>query len=234
MEIVWQAEDSLREKKLESDLKDLLKTLVAFANSVGPGDTAQILIGEEDSGSVQGVSNADSIQKSVKKEADKIYPEIYYKTEVYERDGKQCVRVDIKHNGLAPHFGGPAWVRKGSTTVKATEQLYQQMVDFRQDKARVLGLWLNQVITVEGTRIGKPFSMGTQTDILNEMAEAALEWSRGVHEATLVNLNAHWVTFRVHGSDTFRYEKSEPTERLLLSWDNEKNRPKVVVKHWPK
>jgi len=34
MDIVWQAEDSLCEKKVESDLKDLLKTLVAFANSV--------------------------------------------------------------------------------------------------------------------------------------------------------------------------------------------------------
>jgi len=28
MDIVWQAEDSLKEKKVESDLKDLLKTMV--------------------------------------------------------------------------------------------------------------------------------------------------------------------------------------------------------------
>jgi predicted HTH transcriptional regulator len=55
MNIVWQAEDSLREKKVESDLKDLLKTLVAFANSVAPGDVARIFIGEKDDGSVQGV-----------------------------------------------------------------------------------------------------------------------------------------------------------------------------------
>ena len=92
MDIVWQAEDSLREKKVESDLKDLLKTMVAFANSVAPGDTAQIFIGEKDDGTVQGVKNTDNIQKTVTKEAEKIYPEIYYKTEVYERDGKQCVR----------------------------------------------------------------------------------------------------------------------------------------------
>src|SRR5579863_4895957 len=120
MDIVWQAEDSLREKKVESDLKDLLKTLVAFANSVAPDDTAQIFIGEKDDGTVQGVTDVDSIQKSVKKEADKIYPEIYYRTVVYERDGKRCVRVDIKRNGLAPHFGGAAWVRRGSVSVVAT------------------------------------------------------------------------------------------------------------------
>jgi hypothetical protein len=225
VEIVWQAEDSLREKKLESDLKDLLKTLVAFANSVAPSDTAQIFIGEHDDGSVQGVSNADNIQKSVKKEADKIYPEIYYKTEVYERDGKHCVRVDIKHNGLAPHFGGAAWVRRGPTTVKATEQLFQQMVDFRQEKVRVLALWLNKSVTVEGTS-RKPF-MADAHSIL------AAEWSTGVHLATILAVNSHWVTFRVRGMGTHQYEKSEPMEKVLLSWDDERNQPKVLIKHWP-
>src|SRR6266481_5728986 len=118
MDIVWQPEDSLREKKVESDLKDLLKTLVAFANSVAPGDTAQIFIGEKDDGTAQGVTNTENIQKKVRSECDKIYPEIYYKTEVYERDGKRCVQVDIKHNALAPHFAGPAWVRRGAESVK--------------------------------------------------------------------------------------------------------------------
>src|SRR6516162_1397410 len=102
MDIVWQAEDSLKEKKVESDLKDLLKTLVAFANSVARNDTAKVFIGERDDGTVQGVTNTDNIQK-VKETADKIYPEIYYRTEAYQREGKQCVRVDIRHNGLAPH-----------------------------------------------------------------------------------------------------------------------------------
>jgi predicted HTH transcriptional regulator len=120
MDLVWQAEDGLREKKLENDLKDLPRTLIAFANSVAPGDTAQIFIGERDDGLVQGVTNPDNIQKSVKKEADKIYPEIFYKTEVYERERKQCVRVDIRHNGLAPHFGGAAWVRRGSENRRKT------------------------------------------------------------------------------------------------------------------
>jgi len=161
MDIVWQAEDSLREKKVESDLKDLLKTMVAFANSVAPDDTARIFIGEKNDGSVQGVTNPDNIQKSVTKEAEKIYPEIYYRTEVYECEGKQCVRVDIKNNGLAPHFRGPAWVRRGAVTIKATEQLYQQMVEQRLDKVRVLSQWLNKEVTVAGTQPSKALSMGT-------------------------------------------------------------------------
>jgi hypothetical protein len=229
MDIVWQAEDSLKEKKVESDLKDLLKTMVAFANSVAPGDTAQIFIGEKDDGSVQGVSNADNIQRSVTKEAEKIYPEIYYRTEVYEREGKPCVHVDIKHNGLAPHFGGPAWVRRGSETIRATEELYQQMIDQRQSKTRVLLQWLNKEVTVEGTEFPKAFPLEVRESLL---AVPKQEWSVGSHQATIIEVNTHWVTFNVATSQTSRAAQSEPTEKLLLSWDNQNQRLKVVVMNW--
>jgi len=226
--IVWQAEDSLREKKVESDLKDLLKTLVAFANSVAPGDTAKIFIGEKDDGTVQGVTNAESINQRVAKEAEKIYPPIYYRTEVYERDSKQCLRVEIKHNGQAPHFGGAAWVRHGSRTVTATEELYQQMVDERQSKVRVLLQWLNKDVTVEGTQPARSFNL-TEGNVpsFNQ------EWSVGLHQATIVFVNGHWVTFNVHTSATARAEMSEPLEKVLLSWDNQRGRPKVVIKNTP-
>ena len=52
MEQPW--EDYLLERKVESDLKDLLKSLVAFANSVKPGHLATILIGERDDGTAAG------------------------------------------------------------------------------------------------------------------------------------------------------------------------------------
>jgi hypothetical protein len=225
MDIVWQAEESLKEKKTEGDLKDLLKTLVAFANSVAPGDTATLFVGEKDDGTVQGVTNADNIQKKVKETADKIYPEIYYRTSVYDRNGKQCVRVDVKHNGLAPHFGGAAWVRRGPTTVEATEQLYQQMVELRHSKVFTLSKWLNKEVTVQGTRPKK---------LIENDVGPADRWD-GKHDATLLVVNAHWVTFLVHGSDfggqKVDDESSEPIEKLLLSWDNGKKRLKVLVRH---
>jgi hypothetical protein len=232
MDIVWQAEDSLREKKVESDLKDLLKTMVAFANSVAPGDTAQIFIGEKDDGAVQGVTSAENIQSRVVKEAAKIYPEIYYRTEVYEREGKQCVRVDIERNGLAPHFGGQAWVRKGSKTVEATDALYQQMIDQRQSKISVLLRWLNKEITVEGTQ--QPTNLTVSPGSFR-VTQPEQEWSVGIHQATLKLVNAHWVTFAVQRSEQVlsRAEKSEPIEKLLCSWDDEKQRLKVVVKNEP-
>jgi len=215
MDIVWQAEDSLREKKVEGDLKDLLKTLVAFANSVAPDDTAQIFIGERDDGTVQGVTNPDNIQKKVREEADKIFPEIYYRTEVYERDGKQCVRVDIKQNGLAPHFGGQAWVRRGSETIRATEDLYQQMIDLRQSKVRVLVPWIGKGITVKWRKPRREMRLVTLYTFQKELA-------------VLKVVNAHWLTFGVQ-FDSGQVDVSEPMENVQLSWDDSEGYLQVVV-----
>ena len=68
-------EDGLLERKTENDLGDFLKTIVDFANSVRPGHTAIILIGEKDDGGVSGVANPDNIRQSVRKTFDKVYPE---------------------------------------------------------------------------------------------------------------------------------------------------------------
>jgi hypothetical protein len=199
MDIVWQAEDSLREKKVENDLKDLLKTLVAFANSVAPGDTAQIFIGEKDDGTVQGVNDTDNIQKSVKKEADKIYPEIYYRTEVYEREGKQCVRVDIKNNTLTPHFGGAAWIRRGSASVLATEDLYQQLIDLRSNKVTELTKWVGKKIVVAWSAA----------------ASGVLGPNWWPCPCILVSVTGHFSTFMQEAEQPLF--QSEPNEWLTLS-----------------
>ena len=211
MEIIWQAEDSLREKKVESDLKDLPKTLVAFANSVGPGDTAQIFIGEKDDGTVQGVKNTDNIQKSVKKEADEVYPEIYYRTEVYERDGKQCVRVDIKYNGLAPHFGGRCWVRRGSASVPATEEMYQQLIDLRSSKVTELMQWVGKKIIVSWSAADRH-------------VQGPNWWSC---PCALSKVTGHFSTFEKWGHQGLH--QSEPNQWLNLSWSDKDKVLQVYV-----
>jgi hypothetical protein len=210
MAIIWQAEDSLREKKVESDLKDLLKTLVGFANSVAPGDTAQIFIGEKDDGTVQGVKNTDNIQKTVKKEADQIYPEIYYRTAVYEREGKQCLRVDIRHNGLAPHFGGACWVRRASTTIPATEEMYQQLIDLRSSKLIELNKWIDKKVIVSWSAADR------HTPGPNWWA----------CPCKLVKITGHFSTFMKWNSNL---EQSEPNDWLHLSWSDRENVLQIYV-----
>jgi Putative DNA-binding domain len=145
MELPW--EDYLLERKTEGDLRDLLKTMVAFANSVRPEHKAVILIGEKDDGTIKGVTNPDNIQKKIREEADKIYPAIIWRSEVYEKEGLHCVRVEIEYSGDTPHFGGIAWVRKGSETYKATDEVFQSLIDLRSSKVRELAKWVGKEIT---------------------------------------------------------------------------------------
>ena len=122
-------------------------------------------------------------------------------------------------------------MRKGSKTIKATEDLHQQMIDQRHGKIRLLLEWLNKEITVEGSQLPKVFPFDPKASLLDFPKQ---EWSVGVHQAMLKVVNAHWVTFGVQSNQRSpRTDRSEPIEKLLLSWDDEKQRLKVVVKNEP-
>ena len=216
-------EDSLLERKVESDLKDLLKTLVAFANSVKPGHTATLLIGEKNDGSIQGVKNPENIQKSVREIADKIYPLILYKSFVYEKEGKTCVRVEIEYNGETPHFGGAAWVRHGSATKEASDEVFQKLIEFRLGKVKELAMWVDKDVIVEpdtGTL------MDSREGGENYMVIPRLSPNiRGPRKATLLFVNNFWVTFKLKDR-----QYSEPLEKIILSWDNDHRSLKLLLK----
>ncbi len=212
-------EDNLLERKLESDLRDLPKTLVAFANSVKPEHKATILIGERDDGTVQGVSNPDNIQKKIRKDCDKIYPPILWKSIVYEKDEKHCVRVEIEYDGETPHFGDAAWVRRGSETIKATDEVFQKLIELRLGKVRELAKWVGKEITIEfdsGTIIESHY--GASSKQLKPLLYK-------LETATLLEVNNFWATLYIkEGKD------SEPLRNITLSWDNKEDRLMLVVK----
>ena len=219
-ELPW--EDALLERKVESDLKDLRKTLVAFANSVRPGHVATILIGEKDDGSVQGVTNPDQIQKTIREKCESIYPPVVWRSQVYEKDGKPCIRVEIEYSGETPHFGAPAWVRRGSETIKASDEVFQRLIEFRLSKVRELGKWVGKDVTVEG-------DMGS-VSLQERSLHGHPRWY-GKQSAALESVSSYWATFNVaSGSMSQPGKHSEPLEKLLLSWDDKDQRLKVLVK----
>lgn len=220
-ELPW--EDTLLERKVQSDLKDLLKTLVAFANSVRPGHIAVILIGERNDGTVQGVDNADNIQKQVRETCDKIYPPILWRARVYEKDNKICVRVEIEYDGETPHFGGPAWVRRGSVTEHASSEVFQRLIEFRLGKVRELAKWVDREITVApDTGVSEIFDLrmhgGTTVHVHPR-------WSRESANIILRSANSFWVTL-----ETETERKSEPLDKVTLSWDDRKNHLKLLIR----
>lgn len=211
-------EDNLLECKLESDLKDLLKTLVAFSNSVRPGHTAVILIGEANDGTVQGVKNPDNIQKKVRDTCDSIYPPILWRSLMYQKENKPCIRIEIEYDGETPHFGGKAWVRKGSTTKEATDEVFQRLIDYRSSKVHELANWFGKKVLLEpdlshtiDTRLGESYQ--------------AIPRLQSPKEATLGFMNNFWVTFDINGK-----KQSEPLDKLILSWDDTRNILKILVK----
>lgn len=216
-ELPW--EDNLLERKTESDLKDLLKTLVAFANSVRPGHVATILIGEKDDGTIQGVTSPESIQKTVRDSCDKIYPSILWNSKVYEKDGKYCVRVDIEYDGETPHFGGTAWVRRGSETMKATDEVFQRLLEFRLSKVRELAKWIDKLVTVSADLAEPKTSFTRNLDNLKRHPR----WPETT-EAKVQSVTGFWVTF-----ETKNRRISEPLGKLTLSWDDEEDRLEILV-----
>jgi hypothetical protein len=204
-ELPW--EDGLLERKLESDQKDFLKTFVAFANSVRPGHTATVLIGERDDGSVQGVSNPDEMQKKVRRECERIYPDIVWRQAVYARDGKHCVRVEIEYSGDTPHFGGAAWIRRGSETVKASEQMFQRLIELRSSVIRELAQWVGNEIVIEGDHGSVGFDERIRT--------GHPRWA-GTFPAKLLSVNKFWITFEMENPSK-RGVYSEPIEKLMLA-----------------
>jgi hypothetical protein len=216
-------EDSLLERKTESySPEDFLRTFVAFANSVRPGETAIVLIGEDNDGDAVGLSNPDAFQIKIRKIVDKIYPAIDWRSETYEKDGHTCLRVEIKFSGDTPHFGGGAWVRKGSESVKAPDEMFQKLIELRLDKVRELNKWIGKSVTVEFDYIstGQPYHVWS-----SQPSMYGVRWS-GSQEVELRAVNSHWVELQ-RLSDQITV--SEPLQKLVLSYDFEANRLKLTV-----
>lgn len=215
-------EDFLLERKVESDLKDLLKTFVAFANSVKPGHTAIVLIGERNDGTAQGVTNPENIQKTVRETCNKIYPPIVWKSFVYDRDGKICVRVEIDYDGDTPHFGGASWVRRGPVTEKASADVFQLLIEFRLGKVRELAKWIQKEITVEAD-LGKLYDIRLGPVSYETHPRLPI----GPKKAILEFVNGFWTTFKMNGATQ---SQSEPLEKVVLSWDDKESRLKLLIR----
>ena len=216
-------EDALLERKVESDLKDLLKTVVAFANSVRPDHIATILIGERDDGTIEGVHNPDQIQITVRRDCDKVFPPVIWRSSVYEANGKPCVKIEIEYSGDTPHFGGPAWVRKGSETIKASDELFQQLISLRNNTVREIAKWTGKIISIEGEQSTTP--QRAMTVAGQHIQVYDYRWPSKC-EVELVLVNSFWATFKNAGGKLL----SEPLDKLILSYDDENNRLKLIIR----
>ena len=122
---------TLEFKRDLSSPKNMLKTLVAFANTAG----GHLVIGvEDDSKEVLGVENPlDEEERLCSLIADGIEPRLVPNVELVSFEDKTLLRVEVYPSGLRPHRlrkEGPeegVYVRLGSTNRKADRELIAEL-----------------------------------------------------------------------------------------------------------
>jgi hypothetical protein len=94
--------------------------------------------------------------------------------------------------------------------------MFQRLIDLRSSVLRELAQWLGKEIIVEGD----PGSVEWE----ERFRQGHVRWN-GQHPAAVQAIGRSWVTFRTPNKTV-----SEPLEKLTLSWHDERNCLKVLVK----
>jgi hypothetical protein len=219
LKLVGNFEDSFVERKPENvNARELRQTVGAFANTVPEGRPAVLFVGVHDkTGEVLGVESPEALQKRVREVCrDDCYPPIMFETEVLNVGGRAVVAVVIPFSSERPHFTGPAYVRVGSESHRASPQQYEKLILSRVDKAREILKHEHEVFTV----LGVGYRLGSNRPLADRSYRQMRECR--VHECTglLVTLDDI--------AEGLRF--SEPLDRVAFTIDHERNgRPMLVV-----
>jgi hypothetical protein len=191
-------EDHFVERKVVKDDKDWKKTAVAFANSAPVGLPAVLYIGVRDNGEIEAPQrDLDAAQKKFNTMMEKVYPRVPYVTKIINDGGLQALAVIIPGSDSRPHFGGLAYVRRGSQSFEASEAQYAELIAQRSSKTHVLLQWKGQKISV--------FTLGKNSEI---------PWPK---ETILLDCNQFYVTLQKVPQET---PQSFPLSRVEINFDN--------------
>ena len=209
------AEDQFTERKRDgASAAEFRRTLVAFANSVPPNRSAVLYVGVSNSGEIIGVRDPDKLQRTLRKIAEtECYPPIYVDLQVLNTE-KPVVAAVVTNSTKKPHFSGPAYVRRGSESVAATEQVYRELLLTQDDKRRYL--LENQ-------------SLQWTVDLINkgpgESRSVSGRSGSSLH-CMIVEVTAFYVRFQAVGNPQMF---TEILEDIKISYDDKKHRPRAIV-----
>lgn len=217
-------EDNYTERKPDGvKPEEIRQTVCAFSNTLTAGATAVLFIGIHDkTGAVLGVDNSDTVQKRVREAVDRCYPPIAnYAMRVLDIGGKNVVAVKVGASSTRPHFTGPAYVRRGSESINASDQQLTEMIATRNSKtARILEMRPHP-ISVEGLPNVKPLDARLDTLGFPEHG-----YPKTI-ECCVVACDAHTVRLRVVASSR---SITLPLEWINISHDEERHRPLLIVR----
>lgn len=92
-------------------------------------------------------------------------------------------------------------MRRGSETVKASNEVFQRLIDYRSGKVREIAKWVDKSIIVQGR--GSQAPQGLQ----------------GIHDFRLLSVNGFYVTLK---SDQGK-QISVPLDDITINWHHQKD-----------
>ncbi len=191
-------EDHLVERKTIKDEKDWKKTAVAFANSAPVGIPAVLFIGVRDNGEIEAPQrDLDEAQKKFNVHMERVYPRIAYVPKIISDEGRQALAVIIPGSEHRPHFAGLAYVRKGSESLDASEQQFDELMAQRNSKAaRILQ------------------SKGKNITVFVRSEHSEIPWPKST---TLIDCDQFYVTIQRVPHEP---PSSFPLSRVEINFDN--------------
>ena len=215
-------EDNFVERKPQSVKgHERRQTLVAFSNSLKEPQTAVLFIGVDDrTGAILGIDDPEKLQMRVGDAGEECYPAIRPSMTVLQVDGKSVLAVEVAHSKHKPHFAGPAYIRSGSRSLKASDSVYRDLLTSHCGKADELLKCKGNYVSVRtiNKRLGNHYP----------------EWEPGVDRegtATVVSVEPFSVTFNF--TQYCDEQCTEPLSRIELDWDAASNRRLVIVRGIP-
>jgi hypothetical protein len=208
-------EDAFVERKSTGDMRDLLKTAVAFANSTPIGYPAILFYGVTDKGVPEGKANLDSLQKTISDKLSDAYPPIFYLSKVLQQDDKQFLAILIPGSEDRPHFAGQSYIRDGSQSKEASGRQFEQLIAERNSKTREILKWRQKEISVY-------FRPSESTLILAQFVGSRAE-------RTVIDCNQFYVTLEKLVENEHAFE-SFPLADLEIGFDNNANRLELRMK----
>jgi hypothetical protein len=211
-------EDNFVERKPEGvNASEIRQTLVAFANSTPIGTTAVLFMGIHNDGRILGVGNPDKLQKTVREQCERVcYPPVVFSSAVLDVEGKAIVAVVVPPSVNRPHFSGPAFVRRGSESVAASPELFEELILSRSNKVAAILKMRNAPVSV----ICIQHKLGSTEQIADSRY-------RTCSECVVENCTAHTVRLKDIASDRY---VTEPIESVTVSHDEERHRPMLIVR----
>jgi len=216
------AEDNSIERKPQSvKAHELRQTLVAFSNSLDERQMGILFIGVDDkAGAILGVDEPDKLQKRVGEAGEECYPPIRPAMTVLDVEEKKVLAVEISHSRNKPHFAGPAYVRSGARSVKASEELYRDLLTSHSSKAGELLRWKGKYVTVR--------------TLHKRLGNHHPTFEAGVHRlgtARVIEVDPFTATF--HFTQYSDEKCTEPLSSIELDWDSIEDRRMVIVQGTP-